>query len=122
MSGKHAGVQARIREVAKHASYVHCSAHCLNQVIVDCVKSVPDARNVFLLLERRYIFMSGSYIHPKWLDVQIEMYDGQVRELSRLSETRWASRHTACRNVMDRLPAVMQVLEDISEEDNPDSG
>lgn len=32
--GKHSGVQARIKEEAKYASYIHCSANCL----VDTVK------------------------------------------------------------------------------------
>jgi len=37
MRGAHAGVQAKIK-VAKHAFYVHCSAHCLNLVLVNAVK------------------------------------------------------------------------------------
>ena len=49
MSGKHSGVQARIRDVASHAFYVHCSAHCLNLVIVDSVESVSEAGTVFFL-------------------------------------------------------------------------
>ncbi|XP_053286397.1 zinc finger MYM-type protein 1 isoform X2 [Pleuronectes platessa] len=121
MSGKHSGVQARIRDVASHAFYVHCSAHCLNLVIVDSVKSVSEAGKFFSLLERLYVFMSGSYAHEKWLKVQQEMFKGEgPRELQRLSDTRWACRYVACRNVMDRLPAIVCVLEDISHEDNPD--
>lgn len=119
MRGAHAGVQAKIKEVAKHAFYVHCSAHCLNLVIVDAVKSVADAGNFFSLLERLYVFMSGSYVHNKWLEVQREMFDGAPRELQQLSDTRWACRHIACRNVMDRLPAIVQVLEEIGSENHP---
>lgn len=119
MRGAHAGVQAKIKEVAKHAFYVHCSAHCLNLVIVDAVKSVADAGNFFSLLERLYVFMSGSYVHNKWLEVQREMFDGAPRELQQLSDTRWACRHIACRNVMDRLPAIVQVLEEIASENQP---
>lgn len=52
MSRAHSGVQAKIKDVAKHAFYVHCSAHCLNVVTVDSVKSVTDAGNFFSLLER----------------------------------------------------------------------
>ena len=89
MSGVHAGVQAKIKEVAKHAFYVHCSAHCLNLVIVDSVKSVTDAGHFFSLLERMYVFMSGSYVHNQWLQVQREMFDGPPRELQRLCDTRW---------------------------------
>uniref|UniRef100_A0A671TI94 DUF4371 domain-containing protein n=1 Tax=Sparus aurata TaxID=8175 RepID=A0A671TI94_SPAAU len=119
MRGAHAGVQAKIKEVAKHAFCVHCSAHCLNLVIVDAVKSVADAGNFFSLLERLYVFMSGSYVHNKWLEVQREMFDGAPRELQQLSDTRWACRHIACCNVMDRLPAIVQVLEEIASENHP---
>ncbi len=43
MSGKHSGVQSHIQDMAKQAFYVHCSAHCLNLVLVDTVKAVPQA-------------------------------------------------------------------------------
>uniref|UniRef100_A0A669BDB9 TTF-type domain-containing protein n=1 Tax=Oreochromis niloticus TaxID=8128 RepID=A0A669BDB9_ORENI len=81
MSGSHSGVHARIKEVAKYAFYIHCSA-------------------------------------TKWLTVQQEMFHGVPRELQRLSDTRWSSRHIACRNIMDRLPAILCVLEEISSENN----
>ncbi len=60
MSSKHAGVQAQIKNVAKHAFYIHCSAHCLNLVLVDTVKAIPEANRFFSLQERLYVFMSGS--------------------------------------------------------------
>lgn len=66
MSGAHSGVQAKIKEVAKHAFYVHCSAHCLNLVIVDSVKSVTDAGNFFSLLRRLYVFIYIMYITRGW--------------------------------------------------------
>ena len=43
MSGHCSGVQARIREVAPQAIYVHYNAHCLNLALVDSVKAVRDA-------------------------------------------------------------------------------
>uniref|UniRef100_A0A3B5BCP2 DUF4371 domain-containing protein n=1 Tax=Stegastes partitus TaxID=144197 RepID=A0A3B5BCP2_9TELE len=52
MSGKHSGVQACIKEQAKYAFYIHCSAHCLHLVLVDTVKAVPEAEQFFSLLER----------------------------------------------------------------------
>lgn len=70
MSGKHSDVQARIKEQAKHAFYIHCSAHCLNLVLVDTVKAVPEAGQFFSLLERLYVFTSGSYVHQKWFSIQ----------------------------------------------------
>lgn len=47
MSGKNSGVAARIKTNAKFAFYVHCNAHCLNLVLVDVVKSVPEAEDFF---------------------------------------------------------------------------
>ena len=87
MSGKHSGVQTRIREQAQFGFYIHCSAHCLNLVLVDVVKRVPETEEFFSLLQSLYIFT--SYVHPKWLSLQREMY-GRTRELQRLSDTRWA--------------------------------
>lgn len=65
MSGKHSGVAARIKTDAKHAFYVHCNAHCLNLVLVDAVKAVPEADCFFALLQRLYMYISGSYVHQK---------------------------------------------------------
>ena len=118
MSGKHSGLEARIKTGAKHAFYVHCNAHCLNLVLIDTVKAVPEADCFFALLQKLYVYMSGSYVHQKWLDVQKEMYEGQLRELQKLSDTRWACRYLACRNLMDRLPAVLCVLQDIATENS----
>lgn len=88
MSGEHSGVQARIKEQAKFAFYIHCSAHSavLNSVLIDVVKDVPETEVFFSLLQSLYILTSGSYVHPKWLSLQREMY-GSLRELQRLSDT-----------------------------------
>uniref|UniRef100_A0A8C2HB86 Uncharacterized protein n=1 Tax=Cyprinus carpio TaxID=7962 RepID=A0A8C2HB86_CYPCA len=80
MSGKHSGVAARIKTDAKHAVYVmYCNAVCF-----------------FALLQKLYVYMCGPYVQQKWLDVQREMYEGQPRELLKLSDTRWACRYLAC--------------------------
>lgn len=115
MSGKHSGVQARIRDKAKYAFYIHCSAHCLNLVLVDVVKTIPEAAEFFALLQSLYVFTSSSYVHSKWLAVQKDMY-GNTRELQQLSETRWACQFVAIRNIMDRLPALKQVLQELAQE------
>lgn len=120
MSGKNSGVQARVKEVAKQALYVHCNTHCLNLILVDTLKAVPEVECFFSLVQKLYVFMSGSYVHTKWLNKQKEMYDGAPRELKKLSDTRWACRHMACQSIMDRLPAIVCVLEEIDEEKSGD--
>ena len=43
MSGKCAGVQKRVKEVVPQAIYIHCLAHVLYLVLVDCAKNVSHA-------------------------------------------------------------------------------
>ena len=73
MSGKYTGLASRIKTEAKHAFYVHCNAHCLNIVLVDSVKSVPEADCFFSLVQKLNVYMSGTYVHQKWLSVQKEI-------------------------------------------------
>lgn len=120
MAGKCRGVAARIKTEAKHAFFIHCNAHCLNLVIVDAVKAVPEADCFFSLLQKLYVYMSGSYVHQKWITVQKDMYPEAPRELQRLSDTRWACRYSACKTVMDRLPAILRVLHEIDLEKSGD--
>lgn len=54
-------------------------------------------------------------MHLKWLAVQKELYpQQQLRQLQALSNTRWACRYTACRNLRDRPPAVLELLQDLA--------
>lgn len=73
MSGKNSGVQARVKEVAKQAFYVHGNAHCLNLVLVGMVQSIPEVEGSCAKTDT---FRSGSCVHTKWLKKQKEMYDG----------------------------------------------
>ena len=121
MSGRLSGVSTRIKEVCNSAVYIHCYAHRLNLVLVDTTKSIPEAANFFSLLQRLYVFLSGSYVHNKWKTVQNSMYPKQQHyELHRLSDTRWACRYLACRTIAKRFPAILKVLDQIIEETNSD--
>lgn len=114
MSGKHSGVSTRIQRNARFAFYSHCNAHCLNLVLVDATKAVPEVTDFFALLQQLYNFISGSYVHMKWLAVQKDLYpQRQPRELQAFSDTRWACRYVVYRNLMDRLPAVFRLLRDL---------
>lgn len=52
--------------------------------------------------------------------MQKDMYQGVPRELQRLIETWWACRHNSCKTVKDRLPAIIHLLKQISEDRNAD--
>ena len=114
MSGKNAGVAKLMKNAAPFALYVHCHAHRLNLVLVDCMKRVPQAAEFFVLLEQLYVFVSGSCVHARWVQIQRDIYPNEpVRELQRLSDTRWACRYAACKAVSSRLCAVMQLLTEL---------
>lgn len=63
MSGKHSGVSARKQSLAKHAFYVHCNAHCLNVVIVDTVRAVPEA-SCFFFFAAAPLCVSVRILYP----------------------------------------------------------
>ena len=58
MSGSCTGVQSCIKEFAPQAVYIHCHAHRLNLVLVDCVKATLYAGDFFASLESIHVFMS----------------------------------------------------------------
>ena len=93
MSGHCSGVQQRVRQVAPHAIYVHCHAHVLNLVLVDCVKNNSFASEFFSLLQALYVLLSTSKAHVIFIEKQKELYPSKpTKELKRLSDTRWACR------------------------------
>ena len=55
MSSHCTGVHQRIKQVAPQALYVHCYAHCLNLVLVDTTKIVPQASEFVVLMETLYV-------------------------------------------------------------------
>ena len=113
MSGQLSGVQARIKSIVPSAVYIHCSAHCLNLCLVDCVKSVQHAGEFFALLESLYVFLSSSKWHVLYTEHQQKLYpDKQVRRLQRLSDTRWACRASVVATLCYTFEAVLATLVD----------
>ena len=44
-------------------TYIHCNTHRLNLVILVCVRNIGRVSSFFDLLQRIYVFMSGSAVH-----------------------------------------------------------
>ncbi len=112
MSGCCSGVQARIKEVAPQAIYVHCNAHCLNLALVDCVKFVREASKFFALLETLF-FLSSTKSHSLFLQQQEIHPNKQHRQLQRLVDTRWACRHDAVSALCYTYDAVLATLAEV---------
>ena len=73
MSGCCTGIQQRIKQVVPQAVYVHCYAHCLNLVLVDTTKIVPEATEFFALMEALYVFISTSKVHLLYIEQHLEL-------------------------------------------------
>lgn len=119
MSGNCSGVQKRIREIAPQASYVHCYAHCLNLALVDSTRNVRDSSEFFALMEALYVFMSTTKAHAIYLQQQSKLHPTkQVRQLQRLSDTRWACRYLAVDAVCSTFDSILATLEVIKDGDD----
>ncbi|XP_076321993.1 zinc finger MYM-type protein 1-like [Tachypleus tridentatus] len=119
MSGHNSGVQERFRREVSQAVYVHCYAHRLNFVLVDCVHNIQAAAEFFVTIQKLYKFFSTSVVYEEFLKVQKELEPvNQHIELKRLSDTRWACQHAACLAVKRTLPAIVTTLKRFVEGDN----
>ena len=112
MSGHCSGVQQLI--AAPMAVYIHCYAHCLNLVLVDSTKTVPEASEFFALLEMLYVFMSTSKAHTIYIHQQSVLHPNKpLRQLQRLSDTRWPCRFYAVDTVCSTFDAILASLQSI---------
>lgn len=117
VSGKHAGVNAIIKErVAPLAIYIHCFNHRLNLVLVDVAKAIQSIRDCLSLLQKLYLFISCSNVHIKWVKMQKDE-KMKIIELKPLSNTRWACQATMLDSVCSRFVIVHRLLRDISVND-----
>ena len=89
MSGHCSGVQARIKEAAPMAMYVHCYAHL---ILVDSTRN-HKAFEVFALMETIYVFISTAKVHNIFVEYQSVLYPNKpVCQLQCLSDTWWVCR------------------------------
>lgn len=110
MSGKHNGLQARLRKRQKKAKYVHCASHNLNLVVNDSVKNIPEIRQFFEMLESLYTFFGNSIL--RWAKLKKESSDIS-RSFKRLCPTRRSSRVDCLISLNHMYPDVMKVLNNI---------
>ena len=115
ISGHCGGVQKYVRDIAPHAPYVHCYAHCLNLVLVDSKKRVSEASDFFSILETLYVFLSRSVTHAIFIKKQFQLKPNcPQRQLQRLSDTRWSCRFLAVDAVCSTFESVLATLEEIA--------
>ena len=119
MSGEVNGVQAQFSRIHKSALYIHCHDHRLNLVIVSVAHQVKLASEFFALVEVLYVFLTRQKVHQEFVFMQRERQQ-TVRELGRLSDTRWACRHQNDAVLLERLGTAIDVLEKVHEKNDSD--
>lgn len=116
MSGKHQGVQAKIKEFHPQAVYIHCLAHRMNLVVVDSCSNVPLATSFFNILEALYVHFSKPGNHSRLVKVSDSLGISSGFEIRSLSTTRWSCRYENCNAVLKNYQLINEVLdEEISE-------
>lgn len=79
MGGKHAGVQAILREqFMPKAIYIHCHVHRLNLVIADVCESVSDVCEFYAIVGKVHKYFTASSVTNEYFrDVQNQLKLGR---------------------------------------------
>ena len=98
---------------------MHCYADCLNLALVDTTKRVTEAADFFVLMEKLYVFLTSSKAHTIYTQQQRQLEPkNQIRQLQRLSDTRWACRYFAVDVVYSTYGPILATLQIIIEGDD----
>ena len=116
MAGKYRGAAAVIQSSHPNAVYVHCAAHTLNLCVV-AASSVQCIKNMMSTMVEICLFFSNSPKRELELEKNIKsMISGAATKLVNLCKTRWVARINALEVFYDLYPAVVKILEIISED------
>ena len=77
MSRNCSDVEHHIKEVVPYATYIHCHAHCLNLVLVDCVKTNSHASDFPTVVQTLHAFMSTSKAQLVYLEIENHLHPGK---------------------------------------------
>uniref|UniRef100_A0A6P7H1B5 Uncharacterized protein LOC114345669 n=1 Tax=Diabrotica virgifera virgifera TaxID=50390 RepID=A0A6P7H1B5_DIAVI len=112
MRGRVSGVQARIKDLAPHATYFHCHAHRLNLDLVDVLNNIDIVNDFFSTVQTLYQFISNSTIrHELFIKIQQRM-NKPVLNLERTVPTRWFYWLNAVSKIRKTYQAILAVLDE----------
>ena len=95
---------------------------CLMFCVVDCVKGISKVTDFFDVLQRLYVFMSGSAVNKVFSEkLKAANKDHKTDEfkltLKRHSDTRWTSQFESCRAARSSMEFIVETLEQFSDID-----
>ena len=119
MSGKDEGVQQHLTAAgADKSTYFHCFAHKLNLVLEKSVNNVPSVNDVFDIIGCVYRYLEGSPKRHALYEEKLQVHGiskGKI-VLHALSDPRWTARSDNLEVVFSTLPAIISMLDTMSEE------
>ena len=113
MASDSVGVQARIKQAAPLATYVHCDGHCLNLVISKSCK-LPQVRNVLDWMQScsKFFLYSPKRMGVLELIIRQNVVDETRRKpLLDVCRTRWAERQSAYQHSYQAYVFITEALE-----------
>lgn len=88
--------------------------HRLNLVLVDIAKNNEEADVFFTLVKDLYVFVSGSNIHIKFIELQKQVLNIKPIELKRLCLTRWSSQIHSCKAIKNTIEVILLLLNQLA--------
>lgn len=121
MSGSFSGVQARFLSEEPRAIYVHCLAHSLNLVVQDAMKQVRDVRDCLNTIRELILMVRSSPKRLAWFE-SLQGDDEEISTLRPFCPTRWCLRMVSLRTVLSNYDTLQQLLNELSENDQSETG
>ncbi|XP_062511262.1 uncharacterized protein LOC134187161 [Corticium candelabrum] len=133
MSGHISGITTRIQQALPQAKYfTHCQNHCLNLVVVNSCKDVPEVRNFMDAFRQLSFFVNNSnnrktilkskislkevdqlFGNLKEHEEEILLYSNRRLGLATLCDTRWLSPVDSLSTLLVKYNQVNNALDDI---------
>ena len=113
MSGRYNGMQSKLLEINKFATYVPCAAHSLNLVGQCAVDCCLEAVTFFSTVQLLYTFFSAS--SNRWRILKDCIGDENV--LKSLSDTRWEAHAMATKAILNSYSNILDALDCIANDD-----
>lgn len=115
MSGQVSGVQQRIKEMHPYATYIHCLAHKLNLVLVDCCTVNRSVKTFLNVIGKLYSVFAEPSNHHRFIEVQKSL-NMKPTEIAQPSETRWACKWRSLHAVKTHYAAITQCLREMRDD------
>lgn len=116
MSGQYQGMQCRILQIIKFATFIPCLGHSLNLVGKEAAAASSEAISFFDMVQALYVFVSSSTARYKKLSDKLQENNTIVSMRKKLSDIRQSCHADTAKALIKGYGDTMDILLDISED------